>query len=222
LFVDVSSQFPQSQLRREYFRRIEFKPGLLGRVIDKLKVCRTNCSLATEDNMNTLARATVSKSATIFALFLLLGVVVSCRMVESLSGGEKGGTVSTLWPDVPPFAGATKADLQIPLGPRLILRAATKGKVNFIAFTTSKSAQEVKDFYSADRMKAVGWSRHDQGCIGDTEDKKNQGAVCLFQRKDGDKDEVLAIIVAENEKTKQTDIFYARIETSQPTPSPTK
>lgn len=172
--------------------------------------------------MNTRPATSATKSAAIFALFLLLSVVVSCRMVESLSGGEKGGTVSALWPDVPPFAGATKADLQIPLGPRLILRAATRGKINFIAFTTSKSTQEVKDFYSADRMKAVGWMPHDKGCIGDTEDQKNQGAICLFQRKDGEKQEVLAIISAENEKSKQTDIFYARIDTTQATPSPTK
>jgi len=171
--------------------------------------------------MNTISATTVSKSVTVFALFLLLGVVISCRMVESLSGGEKGGTVSTLWPDVPPFEGATKADLQIPLGPRLILRAATRGKINFIAFSTNKTAQEVKDFYTADRMKATGWSPHDQGCMGDTEEK-NQGAVCLFKRKDGDKDEVLAIIVAENEKSKQTDIFYARVDTTEAIASPTK
>ena len=172
--------------------------------------------------MNTIPATSTSKSTTIFALFLLLSVVVSCRMVESLSGGEKAGTVSSLWPDVPPFEGATKADLQIPLGPRLILRAATQGKINFIAFTTSKTAQEVKDFYTADRMKTAGWTPHDKGCIGDTEDKKNQGVVCIFQRKDGDKQEGLAIIVAENEKTKQTDLFYARIDMTQPTPSPTR
>src|ERR1700674_4479098 len=101
-------------------------------------------------------RSRANKATAIFALFLLLGVVVSCRMVESLTGGEKAGTVSSLWPDVPPFAGAAKADLQIPLGPRLILRAATQGKMNFIAFTTTKTAQDVKDFYTADRMKAAG------------------------------------------------------------------
>ncbi len=171
--------------------------------------------------MNKLPATIAKYSTTLLVLFLLLSVVISCRMVESLSGGEKGGTVSALWPDVPPFEGATKADLQIPLGPRLILRAAMGGKINFIAFTTSKTAQEVKDFYTADRMKATGWTPHEKGCIGDT-DEKSQGAICLFQRKDGDKQEVLAIIVAENEKTKQTDIFYARIETTQPTPSPAK
>ena len=171
--------------------------------------------------MNKSAMIT-KKPTAIFALFLLLSVVVSCRMVETLTGGEKAGTVSSLWPDVPAFEGATKADLQIPLGPRLILRAAMQGKISFIAFATTKTAQDVKDFYTADRMKAAGWTAHEKGCIGDTEDKKNQGAVCIFQRKDGDKQEGLAIIVGENEKTKQTDIFYARIDMTQPTPSPTK
>jgi hypothetical protein len=169
---------------------------------------------------NTAARVARTSSA-ILALLIIVGVAVSCKMIESLSGGEKAGTVSSLWPDVPPFEGATKADLQIPLGMRLILRAAMQGKVSFIAFTTSKSAQDVKDFYTAERMKASGWTPNDKGCVGDTEDKKNQGAVCFFQRKDGAKQEGLAIIVAEDEKAKLTNIFYARIDMTQPTPTPT-
>jgi hypothetical protein len=108
------------------------------------------------------------------------------------------------------------------LGARLALRAAMQGKINFIAFTTSKSAQDVKDFYNADRMKAAGWTPNEKGCIGDTEDQKNQGAVCFFQRQDGNTKEGLAIILAEDEKTKQTDIFYARIDMTDPSPSPTK
>jgi hypothetical protein len=141
-------------------------------------------------------------------------------MLESLTGGEKAGTVDSLWSDVPPFAGATKADLAIPLGARLVLRAAMQGKINFIAFTTPRSAQEVKDFYTADLMKSAGWTSNDKGCIGDTEDQKKQGAVCLFQRQDGQKKEGLAIIVAEDQKTKQTNIFYARIDLTEPSPTP--
>lgn len=171
-----------------------------------------------DKNSTTVAR----KSAAIFALLLLLGAVVSCRMVESLTGGEKAGTVSSLWPDVPPFAGATKADLAIPLGARLVLRAAMRGKINFIAFTTTRSAQDVKDFYTADLMKSAGWTPSDKGCIGDTEDEKNQGAVCFFQRQDGEKKEGLAIIVAEDQKTKRTNIFYARFDMTEPSPTPTK
>jgi hypothetical protein len=158
----------------------------------------------------------------LLVLILLLSVVLSCRMAESLTGNQKAGTVSSLWPDVPPFAGATKADLEIPLGARLALRAMMQGKINFIAFTTQKSAAEVRDFYTNDRMKAAGWTPNDKGCIGDTEDEKSQGAVCLYGRKDGTKDEALAIIVAQDEKTKQTEIFYARIDVTRPSPSPTQ
>ncbi|MEP6570355.1 MAG: hypothetical protein ABJC10_11335 [Acidobacteriota bacterium] len=172
--------------------------------------------------MNTSSTTVKRKSAAVFALFLLLGAVVSCRMVESLTGGEKAGTVSSLWLDVPPFPGAAKSDLAIPLGARLMLRAAMQGKINFIAFTTSKSAQDVKDFYSAGLMKSAGWTPSENGCVGDTQDEKNQGAACFFERQDGAAKEGLAIIVAEDQKTKQTDIFYARIDLTGPSPSPTK
>ena len=152
----------------------------------------------------------------------MISTVMSCRMAESLTGNPKAGTVSSLWPDVPPFAGATKADLEIPLGPRLAIRAMMQGKFNFIAFTTDKSAEDVKNFYSNDRMKAAGWTPNDKGCIGDSEDEKNQGAICLYGRKQGNKEEGLAIIVAQDEKTKQTEIFYARIDLTRPSPSPSQ
>ena len=151
---------------------------------------------------------------------LLLVMVGSCRMVESLTGNGKAGTVNALWSDVPPVSGATKTDLALPLGARMMIRAAMEGKVSFIAFTTEKSAQEVQDFYTKERMKSAGWVASDRGCISDTEDQKSQGAVCLFNRQDGKKKEGLAIILAQDEKSKQTDIFYARIDLTEPEASP--
>ena len=153
-------------------------------------------------------------SASLFALILILGVAISCKLSERLAGDKNAGTVSELWPDVPPLQGATKADLEIPLGVRLLIRGMSQGKVNFISFRTDKSAQEVKDFYSNDRMKAAGWNGNDKGCTGDTEDTKNHGAVCLFSRKGGGKEEGLAIFVAQDEKLPETNIFYARIDTT--------
>src|SRR5947208_798737 len=126
-------------------------------------------------------------SLSLLVILLVLGVGLSCKLTERLAGDKNAGTVSTLWTDVPPFAGATKADVEIPLGARLLLRTMFRGKLNFISFRTDKPAQEVKDFYSPDRMKATGWSADPKGCTGDTEDSKNHGAICLFQRKDGAK-----------------------------------
>ena len=154
-------------------------------------------------------------SASLLALALIFGVAISCRLSERLAGDKNAGTVSQLWPDVPPLEGATKADLEIPLGVRLMIRTMAQGKVNFISFRTSKTAQEVKDFYSNDRMKAAGWLANDKGCVGDTEDTKNHGAMCLFSRKDKGKEEALAIIVAQDEKLPETNIFYARVDATQ-------
>jgi hypothetical protein len=151
-------------------------------------------------------------SASILALTLILGVALSCKLSERLAGDKNAGTASSLWPDVPPFQGATKADVEIPLGARLMIRAVMQGKINFISFQTDKSAQEVKDFYSKDRMKAAGWTPNDKGCIGDTEDTQNHGAMCFFSRKDGGKEEGLAIVVAQDQKLPETNIFYARID----------
>jgi hypothetical protein len=154
-------------------------------------------------------------SASLLALILVLGVALSCKLSERLAGDKSAGTVSTLWTDVPPFAGAQKADLEIPLGVRLMLRGLMQGKLSFISYRTDKPAQEVRDFYSNDRMKAAGWIPNDKGCIGDTEDSKNHGAICLFQRKDGGKEEVLGIVVAQDEKLPETDIFYARVDATE-------
>jgi hypothetical protein len=143
---------------------------------------------------------------------LLLTVCLSCRMIETLTGNEKAGTVDSLWSDVPPIEGATRADMAIPLGARLAIRAAMRGQINFIAFTTNKSAQEVASFYSNERMKAAGWTSNEKGCISDTDTKETRGAICFYERKDGAKNEGLAIVVAQDDKSKQTDVFYARIE----------
>ena len=151
-------------------------------------------------------------SASLLALFLMFGAVVSCKLSERLMGDKNAGTVSNLWPDVPPFAGASKTDMEIPLGARLLIRTMFQGKINFISFRTDKPAQEVKDFYSKDRMKAAGWTADEKGCTGDTEDTKNHGAICLYEKKDAGKDEGLAIIVAQDEKLPDTNIFYARID----------
>ncbi len=159
-------------------------------------------------------------STSLLALLLFLGVAVSCRFAESFTGDPKAGTVTNLWPDVPPLDGATKADLEIPLAARLAIRAMMQGKVNFIAFTTDQTPQEVQAFYSRERMEAAGWEASEKGCIGDTEGNDNHGAVCLFKRKEGTKEEGLAIVLAQDEKTKKTQIFYARIDMTGATPSP--
>ena len=143
---------------------------------------------------------------------LAISMCQSCRMAEVLAGGERAGTVDQLWPDIPPVAGAKKADLAIPLGTRLLIRTIMPGRFNFIAFTTDRTAQEVKDLYSKERMKAAGWESGEEGCVGDTDSGPNQGAICFFVRPNDLTENALAIVVAEDTEKKQTHIFYARFD----------
>jgi hypothetical protein len=175
----------------------------------------------------------IMKRKFIFLLGVMMVFTLGCGMINSLIGvTESAGTVSELWPDVPPLEGATKADLEIPLAFQLMIKAIAKGGVNYIAFTTPKTPDEIKGFYTAELMQTNGWQAVDmegneasqQSCVGNQADTGNAGAFCMFSKKEGDKDTLLAIIIAQDNETKQTSVFYARVDSSgidlQLTPPP--
>lgn len=160
-----------------------------------------------------------------FALFLatIMLFTLGCGMLNSWLGlSSSAGTVGELWPDVPPLEGATKADLEIPLVFQLMIKTVAKSGVNYIAFTTPKTPDEVKSFYTAEVMQANGWKTvqmeggdaSQQGCVADQADAASDGAFCLFSKEEGDKQTLLAIIIAQDEQSQQTSVFYARIEGS--------
>lgn len=148
---------------------------------------------------------------------ILLGALIfgsACGMVNTLLGGSTSGTVEDLWSDVPRMDGMTKADLEMPLAARLALQAVTQGKMNFIAYTTNASPQTVLDYYTAERMSGQGWNNdNNTGCFGDAEDAQ-AGAICVFSKTTGGKDEVLGIVAAKDDATGKTAIFFARIDTT--------
>ncbi|MCL4505913.1 MAG: hypothetical protein M1140_07825 [Chloroflexi bacterium] len=167
--------------------------------------------------MNRMTRTTIAVLLTA-AMFLTM----SCGIVNTLMN-TSSGTAANLWPDVPVFPGAAKAKLDLPLAAKLMVQAAFQGKLEFIAYTTSKTAQEVQDYYTPDRMKATGWTTDTGGCSGSATSSSDTsvGSFCFYGKKEGGKDLALAIIAAQDDKTKQTQIFYVRIDiTSTPTPKP--
>jgi len=151
-------------------------------------------------------------SASILTLALILGVALSCRLSEKIISDDNSVMVAELWPDVPPFPGATKTDLKLPLPARLLTRTFMKGKASFITFQTDKSAQEVKDFYSGDGMKAAGWTPNDETCFRDTKDMQTGGALCTFWKR-GQKEEAMGIMV--QSESSKTSIFYFRMDMTQ-------
>jgi hypothetical protein len=159
------------------------------------------------------------------SLFLGLTVVftMACGLIGSLiGGGGNSGTVSTLWSDVPPMEGATpNKDLQLPTFAKLAIQAFSQGGLEFIAYVTPKTPQDVANFYTEERMKAQGWTAENGGCTAMTGNNSSggSGGFCLFTKKDGDKDIGLFIFTAKDDKSNQTQLFYVRV-TASPTPKP--
>ncbi len=159
----------------------------------------------------------------LLGLLALVITVTACGAVSSLTGG-KGGTVSTMWPDVPVFEGATKSNIDLPLPMRLAIQGIVKAsaqsndtqldKFDFIAYTTPKTPEDVAAFYTQERMAAAGWNQADQpGCAGAGGNTAGfAGGFCVFGKQDGDKGSALFIIAANDEKSQQTQLFYVRFD----------
>ena len=160
--------------------------------------------------------------AAILALALLLAVALSCNLAEKLQSGEDdSATVANLWPDVPPFPGATKSNKKLPIRNRFVYTSVLKGKASFITFSTDKSPQEVKDFYSGRRMSAAGWIYDDESCFSGPKDMPKDmpkdtltaDSFCSLVRGDP-KNEALMIVV--QPESSGATIFYMRMDITGP------
>jgi hypothetical protein len=167
-----------------------------------------------------------------FALLLcaLALPTLACGVIDSVLGNVTGGTekrVSQLWSDVPRMDGLNQADFDPPLATKVMLQGALKaisegaGSIDFVAFATSKTPADFQNFYTKQRMTAAGWNNKDAtGCATSAGAGADVGIFCLFGKKEGNKETFLAIIGGQDDKTKQFQVFFARMEiTGTPTPS---
>ena len=151
-------------------------------------------------------------SASLLALALLLAVALSCNLAERIGGDDQSVMVASLWPDVPPFPGATKTDMKLPLPMRILFTRVMKGKATFITFRTDKTPQEVKEFYSGNSMTEAGWARENESCFRDTEKMQTGGSLCSFT-KGPEKNDGLGVMV--QPENSGANIFYIRFDMSQ-------
>ena len=149
------------------------------------------------------------------SVLLLAAVMVfgqSCNVYDVLVSGTKVEAAEKLWADVPAVENAEKIETELPPVARIALGVLLAQNVNYIAYTTDRTAKEVEGLYSEDRMRAAGWKRA-QKCIGDTnKSKQEQGSVCVYVRTGAETQNGLAIFVAENSQEKETFIFYMRFD----------
>ncbi len=173
------------------------------------------------------------KFLAILAVLVLFSI--SCALTSGVgnlvSGGKNAGTVNDLWSDVPKMDGMSKVNVDLPLTARLAIQAFVRassqgeGTLDFIAYNTKSTSEEVQSFYTVDRMTQAGWNMSDQtGCQGQQEvttSLPNSG-ICFFGKDNGNgKSSYLVIFIGQDDKTKETQLFFIRVEaTNQPTATP--
>ena len=159
-----------------------------------------------------------------FALcVVLLVAATACSLTSLIPGAGSSATASALWTDVPPLDGATRDNIEMPLPVRLAMQAVLQGQVEFIIYSTPKTPQEIKDFYTKERMQAAGWDANSSaGCESNTNQSQSQSGMqdmCFFSKTEGTKEVGLVILMVQDDKTKNTQLFYARVSAEQ-TPVP--
>lgn len=162
-------------------------------------------------------------------LSVLMLAALACGVTDKLGGvADNLKGISTLWDDVPRMEGLTASEEDLPLPIKLVVRTAVaellaggSGSGDWILFTTDKSSDDVKAFYTNDLMAEHGWEASDAStCVAGSEQGLSQvGTLCIFQKQAGSTYTGLLILGMAAEKAGQTNVIFIRVEGEQ-TPAP--
>jgi hypothetical protein len=177
---------------------------------------------------------------------LVVGWLATMVLIGSLACGSLGSVVNqvvnagktytnttTLWSDVPKMDGLAPSPSDLPPTLKLLIETVignlgalnptnephTTGSVDWIAYTTAKTPDDVSSFYTNERMVTAGWdSSSSAPCFsGDQYGFSEFGAICVFTKQSSNTQ--LAIIASLDSTTKQTSVFFLRV-TENVTPTP--
>lgn len=167
--------------------------------------------------------------------FLLTMVVVAfamgaagCGAANTLTGGDGNfKAVGALWSDVPAMDGLGKPlEAELPTSIKLFMQTGVnvmmKGlgegspEWDWLSFSTTKTPEDVKNFYTNARMATppYNWASDASGCVSGEQVMAQGGVFCAFTKAQGDKQIGLLIITAQDEKTKETSVFFLRGESA--------
>lgn len=163
-------------------------------------------------------------------LFIVMLLASACGAVNSLnplSGGDNFKAVNALWNDVPALDGLGKpVEAELPSSIKLIMRAGVNLMMeglgegspewDWITFSTNKTPDDLKNFYTTARMSSppYNWASDASGCLSGEQSFAQGGAFCAFTKQAGNKQIGLLIITAQDEKSKQTNVFFLRGEST--------
>ena len=164
-----------------------------------------------------------------------LAFTASCRVLKFINdpGLKK---VEELWNDVPRMDGLARSDAEMPMFVKVLMRTAlnnlyrlnkngedkTPSTGDWAVFSTTKSPDDVKNFYTNDRMTSFGgWQASKNSTCLNGSDHGFAGVGCVFSKSSGNHGTGLLIVAAQDEQKKQTNIFFVRVETDEPPASNT-
>jgi hypothetical protein len=181
----------------------------------------------------TAKEETMSRILTAIFLFALALGSSACAAASMfpVGGASSGSSVATtkgLWNDVPRMDGFTTSQMDLPIYAKLLVRTMlsqnfgdAKATEDWALFSTKKTPEDVKNFYTNARMTAGGWKPiQDSACFSGADQGIAQvGVLCAFQKDAGSKQTGLLIIASPNDQNKETDVFFARVDGNLPAQS---
>lgn len=173
----------------------------------------------------------------VFSVFAF--AVTSCNLAgKFMDNGPDMTRSAELWSDVPRMEGLAPSEMELPATMKFIMRTVldnlwrlnkegedkTPVKGDWIVFTLNSAPPNVRNFYTNERMTSFGkWEAAKESTCFDGKDKGVDGVLCVFQKVADRKEIELAIVAAQDPKTKQTNVSFLRLEreTDRATSSPT-
>jgi len=161
-------------------------------------------------------------------LAILILVALSCNLADRFTPGDDNFKRSSeLWSDVPKMDGLTVSEMEMPFTIKVILRTVlnnlwrlnkegedkTPASGDWLVFTSAKTPADVQSFYTNDRMTSFGsWEPSKKSTCLEGKESGVNGALCVFEKVANGKTIDLAVIAMKDDSTKQTNIFFLRVE----------
>lgn len=178
--------------------------------------------------LNTSGNRAMNRLPLSALIVLLLFVGLSCRLIERISGGDEGlSRAAELWSDVPRMDALEPSEMEMPFAIKVVMRTVlnnlwrlndknedkTPVSGDWIVFTTGKTPADVQAFYTNARMTSFGsWDAVKESKCIEGKESGLDGVLCAFQKISSGKEIMLAVIAVKDDSTKQTNVFFLRLE----------
>ena len=130
--------------------------------------------------------------------------------------------VTQMWKDVPQMDGMSKSDEDMPITMKIVVQPVMnrilgggESSGDWIVFKTTKTPDDVKSFYTNDRMTKFGnWDPSNKStCISGKEQGMPQfGLFCVFEKHQNNRQIGLAILTGEQEQNQPMTVFFLRVD----------